>query len=351
MSGITLTSAARTLVVGDIHGCFDELIALIAAAGLSETDRIVSVGDLIDRGPKPWEVVEFFRARPATRYAVRGNHEWKHISHAGKPDIPSRAGRVTRRAIGELRYADAIAYFNTLPLWIELPEVLVVHAGVDATLPLDATDPKLLMGVNSGNRPGFDEKSPWWFDGPDLEVAKPIVFGHHVFPDVVRGHRNNVWGINTGAGYGGALTGLLLPEFRIISVPAPNYVASIPRRWEGEDELRKIPLLAWGKLFKLLASPTGLPAPAHALVEEAHKDFDALVARLTEDGLRLRTEYKAYDVPDLAKRAFYNTLRDSPRFTDPYGACLLAAMKGHDVRNEVIRRFPTWDALKTTVLF
>ncbi|MBA2646346.1 MAG: metallophosphoesterase, partial [Pyrinomonadaceae bacterium] len=50
----------RTIVVGDIHGCFDELSDLLDKAELGEGDSIVSVGDLIVKGPKNREVMELF---------------------------------------------------------------------------------------------------------------------------------------------------------------------------------------------------------------------------------------------------------------------------------------------------
>ena len=48
---------SRTIVVGDIHGCYDELMDLLAKAELGEEDRVVSVGDLVTKGPKSREVL------------------------------------------------------------------------------------------------------------------------------------------------------------------------------------------------------------------------------------------------------------------------------------------------------
>ena len=46
----------RTIVVGDIHGCYDELMALLEKVDVRDHDRVVSVGDLIVKGPKSREV-------------------------------------------------------------------------------------------------------------------------------------------------------------------------------------------------------------------------------------------------------------------------------------------------------
>ena len=43
--------AGRTIVIGDIHGCYDELVALLDRLAFAPADRVVAVGDLIVKGP------------------------------------------------------------------------------------------------------------------------------------------------------------------------------------------------------------------------------------------------------------------------------------------------------------
>src|SRR5882762_6770687 len=64
----------RTIVIGDIHGCYDELMALLEKADLKDNDRVVSVGDLITKGPKSREVLELFMT-DARFSTVIGNHD------------------------------------------------------------------------------------------------------------------------------------------------------------------------------------------------------------------------------------------------------------------------------------
>jgi serine/threonine protein phosphatase 1 len=68
----------QTLVIGDIHGCYHELQALLDNAGLADTDSIISIGDCVDRGPETPEVLRFFKEH-ATAQLIMGNHERKHI--------------------------------------------------------------------------------------------------------------------------------------------------------------------------------------------------------------------------------------------------------------------------------
>ncbi len=68
----------QTLVIGDIHGCYDELQSLLDKVGLTDTDAIISIGDCIDRGPETPEVLSFFSERTNTQLII-GNHERKHM--------------------------------------------------------------------------------------------------------------------------------------------------------------------------------------------------------------------------------------------------------------------------------
>ena len=64
----------RTIVVGDIHGCYDELIELLERCSFSEADRVVAVGDLITKGPKDREVLDLFMTDERFRTVI-GNHD------------------------------------------------------------------------------------------------------------------------------------------------------------------------------------------------------------------------------------------------------------------------------------
>src|SRR6266852_4550786 len=66
--------AGRTIVVGDIHGCFDELTDLLDAVKLKEKDRVVAVGDLIVKGEKSREVLDLF-IEDKRFSSVIGNHD------------------------------------------------------------------------------------------------------------------------------------------------------------------------------------------------------------------------------------------------------------------------------------
>ncbi len=76
---LPLDLTKRHFVVGDIHGRYDAFIRLLESADYDpESDIVYSVGDMIDRGPKSVETLEFFNQK--NTYAIRGNHEVMAIS-------------------------------------------------------------------------------------------------------------------------------------------------------------------------------------------------------------------------------------------------------------------------------
>ena len=64
----------QTLIIGDIHGCYYELQALLDKAGLNAGDEVVGIGDVVDRGPETPQVVTFFQETPYAR-TIMGNHD------------------------------------------------------------------------------------------------------------------------------------------------------------------------------------------------------------------------------------------------------------------------------------
>ena len=68
----------RTILLGDVHGCLDELRDLLSLLALTRDDVLVSLGDLVDKGPYSAEVVQHLRDLRYTGHnvvLVEGNHE------------------------------------------------------------------------------------------------------------------------------------------------------------------------------------------------------------------------------------------------------------------------------------
>lgn len=237
----------NTVVIGDVHGCIDEFRQLVDMA--NEDDRIVQVGDLMDRGPAPAACVKFARERGIE--VVRGNHDEKHVRWRKHERVRQETGksnpiRWMPPAAQEQNWLlsdDDILWLKERPLMIDLGNWYAVHAGFEPGRPIDDQDPKRMIRVRYVNPktglmvsvadpedapapPGGDklperyggrdqppETVPWY----DVWEGKSVVFGHQVFGREAR------WcgrtgapcvGVDTGCVYGGRLTALVIGDER-----------------------------------------------------------------------------------------------------------------------------------------
>ena len=187
-----------TLFVGDVHACADELRDLLAMA---HPDRVIFVGDMFNKGPDPdgtWKLIQEHRAE-----AVLGNHDRKVVSLA--------SGKKKWRAPEA-----AIAWLRGLPLSIEGDGWLVVHAGIDPLRGLAHTNEDQLLTMRRWPDDDRADNPFWWelYTGDRL-----VIYGH----DAVRGlqdHRPKTLGLDSGCVYGRRLSGYLLEDDAIVSVPA-----------------------------------------------------------------------------------------------------------------------------------
>jgi hypothetical protein len=204
---------------------------LLEKAGLGADARILAVGDILDRGPDSGRVLELFRSRERM-HSVLGNHERAHrrILKRGTPAIDF-CQRVTQAQLGP-SYAQAVGIVATFPAYCELDEALVVHGLLEPGLRADHQLERVLTGTAWGeNYLAERYGQPWYelYDGP-----KPLIIGHRDYRGDGKAfvYRDRVFGIDTGCCYGRRLTGLVLPELRLVSVPArADYWASTCRRY------------------------------------------------------------------------------------------------------------------------
>lgn len=206
---------SRTIVVGDIHGCYDELVSLLERVELKSSDRVLAVGDLITKGPKNKEVLELFRT-DGRFLSVLGNHDLALLRHwqgGGEPLKNSQAKTAAELDSDSRAYCE---FLGSLPLMIDLGDHLVVHAGLRPGVPLNQQTPEDLtelrtLGIDRTSRQGIP-----WYQLYDLE--KTVLFGHWPNPEPIRANR--AIGLDTGCVYGNCLTAYVIEADQLISVPA-----------------------------------------------------------------------------------------------------------------------------------
>ena len=195
-------------IIGDIHGHHDKLLALLKLMGYRKRAgawrcsgrSAVFVGDLIDRGPGQLATVDLVRRMvdAGSARCVMGNHEFNAIAWSmpdplvpgeylrphGKPGNRAQHEKFLTAVENTPRHADIVDWFRTLPLWIDLQGIRVVHACWDEPSmqklrpfmgPGDTlTDELMLMG----SRPGS-----WAYaaieticKGPEVELPNGAAF-------------------------------------------------------------------------------------------------------------------------------------------------------------------------------
>lgn len=223
----------RTIIIGDVHGCKEELERLLEHVGFTDGERLVAVGDLVVRGPDPCGTLDLLRE--ARALSVRGNHEDRLLRwRAGRDDTRGEPlGELSKTTARALRKRDW-AWLEALPHWIDLPEhgLRVVHAGLIPGLPIERQDPHTLMYVRSLGRYGEPVERrggrvPW---GQAYAGPPHVVFGHNAQSEP----QIHPWatGIDTGAVYGGRLTAMVLCDGEPVPPPASRFdvLVSVPAR-------------------------------------------------------------------------------------------------------------------------
>ncbi|RYD97634.1 MAG: metallophosphoesterase [Sphingobacteriales bacterium] len=215
----------KTFIIGDIHGCYDELIALTAQLGLSDADRLIALGDIVDRGNQSKEVYEYFKKRPNS-IVLMGNHERKH-----QKGILSYAQEIVKVQFGA-DYEAFLNWINTLGYYYETEEAIIIHSFFEHDVVLQLQKQEVLCGATSGDR-YLSKKYPegkYWTEF--YTGDKPIIYGHHVVgeqPEI----NNNTYGIDTGACHEGYLTAIELPGFIIHQVKAKkDYWKEAQKEWQ-----------------------------------------------------------------------------------------------------------------------
>jgi bis(5'-nucleosyl)-tetraphosphatase (symmetrical) len=270
----TEEEAKNVLVIGDVHGCFNELQELHETAIRDENDGVpfsfvILVGDLCNKGPDSAKVIRWARTTDHV-FSVRGNHEDAALAAAlgdekrrqkkkyqwvlqgeRTTDMDTEGGKITLSD-------EDVSWMTELPYSITIPgsylgddvDTLIVHAGLIPDQALDAQDINTMITMREvlpicenenddakvselvfherekhnaakvHDTMKCDRPMPWasvW-KGPQR-----IIFGH----DAKRGFQryDGDWaiGLDTGAVYGKQLTGIILPERKIVSIETKEH--------------------------------------------------------------------------------------------------------------------------------
>jgi serine/threonine protein phosphatase 1 len=211
---------SRIFAIGDIHGCLKKLEDLFARMDPAPGDRMVFLGDYVDRGDEVLETIDFLVecSRRHECVFLRGNHEDMFLhylefatnervffANGGARTVESYTrphGFSSPQQVRRLMPESHREFFSRLVWYHVEPGYVFVHAGLRPGVDLSRQDRQDMIWIR-------DE-----FISSPTGIEPKVIFGHTPFARPLV--RPDKIGIDTGAVYGGPLTAIVLPDERFI---------------------------------------------------------------------------------------------------------------------------------------
>ena len=220
---MTSKPRGRLFAIGDIHGCPDELAALLREIRAGAGDSVVFIGDYVDRGPSARDVVEQLielKRGPAEIVFLKGNHEDMMLNFMGLPGhygesflFNGGAATLDSYGVGEPELERALeripdphmAFLRDLAVSYLHPPYLFVHAGVMPMRQLEEQQVEDLLWIRQE------------FIFNPHKLGQTVIFGHTPMREVMIDRPYKI-GIDTGLVYGNKLTCIEFNEGAVYQV-------------------------------------------------------------------------------------------------------------------------------------
>ena len=243
----------RNIIIGDVHGCIDELKELINKLEIVSTDHLFFIGDLIDKGPDSVGVVKYVYelSKLHSTILILGNHEEKFLRFlynkennkkalAEMKTTPDFEILASNLLVDEIEFLKQSFYTYN----IKEQNILLLHGGITGNCILNLSVNYQYHTNTSKQFKGLDlitktrhldksgkfvslgqenEHTQFWAETYDGKHGK-VIFGHNPFMQATPKYFKNAIGVDTGCVFGGYLTALIITENKIeyITIPAKN---------------------------------------------------------------------------------------------------------------------------------
>ncbi|NOX64776.1 MAG: serine/threonine protein phosphatase [Chlorobi bacterium] len=215
-------------VIGDIHGCYFTLTELYQEIKNKYPDvQVYSVGDLVDRGNKSYEVVEFILDNKIL--FTPGNHDYMFYYFFKEPSSVFARSWVFNGSEATLQSYDDhgeklfehIEILKKAPLYFDTPDCFITHAGIskeyenilDPSFKDDFTPLYELI-----NKDFSSDRGVLWLRGKALNIGKLQIMGHTKHQEITLDEEANAIYIDTGAYVGNKLSAVIVDNEQIVDV-------------------------------------------------------------------------------------------------------------------------------------
>ncbi len=199
---------SRTIFIGDVHGCFDELSELLGKLNVSPSDQVYFVGDLINKGPESLKVISLV-SEQKNFTSIMGNHEYEFLQNIAAKEVKIFQKKIAKKHLDWLR---------GLENYFVHEKFIMVHAGFDPRIPFKENSQATFLNIRKINQ------NPWhdYYFGDKL-----IIYGHWAKQGLMV--KKNTIGLDSGCVYGNFLSSYILEEDKIIQVKAKRSYCPIKK--------------------------------------------------------------------------------------------------------------------------
>jgi protein phosphatase len=224
------------IIIGDVHGCYTELVKLLIATGCKEdgdifappeNKQIIFTGDIIDKGPENKKCFYLVKEMVEKNYAilVMGNHDDKLMRWAKGNNVKINHGlEMTAPQFEEKEKGTIFNFLKDQPKYYYDGSLVVAHAYWDDFILNIKKERDIkghcFYGPTTGRRleNGLPERIDWPSRRKVNKKSPIICYGHYPYKDVRV--INQTYGLDTGCVFGNKLSALIYPEMDVIDVKA-----------------------------------------------------------------------------------------------------------------------------------
>lgn len=212
----------KYFIVGDIHGCFDEFTQMLVK---SKASYVVSVGDLIDKGPKIMPVLQYFM-KNKNSYSCMGNHENKFLRYLIGNKVNTESLKETIEQTKEMDKYELALFIMSMPKMIKESNNYIFHAGLNPEKSIENQHKEALLYARK-----FDTITKGFNDKPGLKYWHEYIkesniehkntcrfFGHHYHSNTYVSH--NTFAMDGHCVYGKELRAMVMPKKELILLKA-----------------------------------------------------------------------------------------------------------------------------------